>query len=95
MGERDYSIQATGKSTEINSIRARTVDLPDGINIAHRMGTLQQEFPMLCRTGITAADPLENIGSFRNESHVDFIYLASFHDRWIEQSEIGQKVALL
>jgi len=33
---------------------------------------------MLCRSGIIAADPLENIASFRNESHVDFIYLGNF-----------------
>ena len=41
------------------------------------MGMLQQEFPLL-GAGIIAADPLENIGSFRNESRVDFIHLGIF-----------------
>ena len=42
-----------------------SVDLPDEEKIAHRMGTLQIEFPMLCRTGLIAADPDEIIGVSR------------------------------
>ena len=42
------------------------------------MGMLQHESPLLCRAGIIAADPPENIGSFRNESHADFIHLDIF-----------------
>ena len=61
-----------------NEFSPSSVDLPDGLKIAQRMGLLQQEFPMLCRSGIIAADPLENIASFRNEIHVDYFYLGIF-----------------
>ena len=44
-----------------NEFSPSSRDLPDAMDIAHRMGTLQQEFPLLCRTGIIAADPDENI----------------------------------
>jgi len=40
-----------------NDFSPSSENLPEEEKIAHRMGLLQQEFPMLCRTGITAADP--------------------------------------
>jgi len=42
-----------------------SVDLPEEEKIAPRIGTLQIEFPMLCRTGLIAADPDEIIGVSR------------------------------
>jgi len=69
-----------------------SVDLPDEEKIAHRMGTLQIEFPKLCRAGLIAADPHEIIGVSVSENHVDFIYLGIFPrslDRAIEDRTRG------
>jgi len=72
--ENDTILEPSDWQEKQNEFSPSSVDLPDGIKIAHRMGILQQEFPMLCRSGIIPADPLENIASFRNESRVDYIY---------------------
>ena len=70
-----------------NELSPSSVDLPEKEKIAHRMGTLQLEFPKLCRTGLIAAAPHEIIGVSLGENHVDFIYLGIFPrslDRAIE-----------
>jgi len=67
--------------------------------IAHKMGLLQQEFPMLCGSGIIAADPYEIIGCSMRENHVDLIYLGIFPrslDRAIEDWTRGRvSIAML
>jgi len=68
-----------------NDFSPSSVDLKE--KIAHRMGLLQQEFPILCRTGIITADPYEIIECSMRENRVDFIYLGIFSrslDRTIE-----------
>ena len=61
-----------------NELSPSSADLPDEEKIAHRMGLIQLEFPMLCRAGLIAADPHEIIGASLDENHVDFIYLGIF-----------------
>ena len=68
-----------------NNSSPSSINLPEEKKIAQRIGLLQQEFPMLCRTGIITAN--EIIVCSMKKNHVDFIYLGIFPrslDRTIE-----------